>query len=398
MGLFDFLRSEKRGDNFLRAVFGGQGAANRTAVSRDSSLTFSAVFACVRVISESIASLPIKVYKVEDDNDRINNISHPVYNLLARYPNTYMTPYTFLDTLMTNLLLEGNSYFYIERDSSARPIALIPINPREVKVIKHDGTIIYDVKHFEIGIMKEDMLHFFNLSFDGCEGVSVLKAQNTTIATSIASNDTANSYLGNSSNVGGIIKHPGKLSKEAVERLKTSWNNQYSGSFMAGKTAILEEGMTFDSTAVDLSKYQLIETRRFQVEEIARIFKVPLSLIGHLEKSANYNSIEALSIDFVRFTLMPYITMIEQELIRKLFRENEFGEFAIDLDTKALLRGDSASRSAYYREMASIGAISINEIRQMEGFNKVGEEGDQLFMPLNFAPVGEVEEEDADTN
>ena len=399
MGLFDFLRSEKRGDNFLRAVFGGQGAANRTAVSRDSSLTFSAVFACVRVISESIASLPIKVYKVEDDNDKINDISHPVYNILARYPNAYMTPYTFLDTLMTNLLLEGNAFYYIERDSSARPISLIPINPREVKVIKHDGTIIYDVKDFEIGIMKEDMLHFFNLSFNGYEGVSVLKAQNTTIATSIASNDTANSYLGNSSNIGGIIKHPGKLSKEAVERLKTSWNNQYSGSFMAGKTAILEEGMTFDSAAVDLSKYQLIETRRFQVEEIARIFKVPLSLIGHLEKSANYNSIEALSIDFVRFTLMPYITMIEQELNRKLFRDREFGIFEISIDTKALLRGDSASRSAYYREMASIGAISINEIRQMEGFNKVGEEGDQLFMPLNFAPIGDIEEEkDANTD
>ena len=111
MGLFDFLRSEKRGDNFLRAIFGGQGSANRTAVSRDSSLTFSAVFSCVRVISESIASLPIKVYKVEDDSDKINDVSHPVYNLLARYPNSYMTPYTFLDTLMTNLLVEGNAYF-----------------------------------------------------------------------------------------------------------------------------------------------------------------------------------------------------------------------------------------------------------------------------------------------
>ena len=394
MGLFSFLRSEKRGDNFLRAIFGGQGAANRTAVSRDSSLTFSAVFSCVRVISESIASLPIKVYKVEDDSDKINDVSHPVYNLLARYPNSYMTPYTFLDTLMTNLLVEGNSYFYIERDSSARPVSLIPINPKDVKVIKHEGTIIYDVKDFEIGIMKEDMLHFFNLSFDGYKGVSILKAQNTTIATSIASNDTANSYLGNSSNIGGIIKHPGKLSKEAVERLKGSWNNQYSGSFMAGKTAILEEGMTFDSAAVDLSKYQLIETRRFQIEEIARIFKVPLSLIGHLEKAANYSSIEALSIDFVRYTLLPYITMIEQELNRKLFRETEFGRFTIDLDTKALLRGDSASRSAYYREMAAIGALSINEIRQMEGFNKVGEEGDELYKPLNFAPIGETESDD----
>ena len=153
MGLFDFLRSEKRGDNFLRAIFGGQGAANRTAVSRDSSLTFSAVFSCVRVISESIASLPIKVYKVEDDSDKINDVSHPVYNLLARYPNSYMTPYTFLDTLMTNLLVEGNAYFYIERDSSARPVSLIPINPQDVKVIKHEGNIIYDVKDFEIGIM-----------------------------------------------------------------------------------------------------------------------------------------------------------------------------------------------------------------------------------------------------
>ena len=145
----------------------------RQAVSRDSSLTFSAVFSCVRVISESIASLPIKVYKVEDDSDKINDVSHPVYNLLARYPNSYMTPYTFLDTLMTNLLVEGNAYFYIERDSSARPVSLIPINPQDVKVIKHEGNIIYDVKDFEIGIMKEDMLHFFNLSFDGYKGVSL---------------------------------------------------------------------------------------------------------------------------------------------------------------------------------------------------------------------------------
>lgn len=393
MGLFDFLRSEKRRNNFLEAVFGGY-SNNRTAVNRDTSMSFSAVFACVRVISESIASLPIKVYKVEADDDKITDVSHPIYRLLARNPNSYMTPYTFLETLMSNLLLFGNSYFYIERDNSARPISLIPINPKDVKVIKHDGQIYYDVKDHDIAVLKEDMLHFFNLSFDGCEGISVLKYQDTTISTSISSNDTANSYLGNSANVGGIIKHPGKLSKEAVERLKTSWNNSYSGSFMAGKTAILEEGMTFEESKIDANKYQLIETRRFQIEEIARIFKVPLSLIGHLEKSANYNSIEALSIDFVRFTLLPYITMIEQELNKKLFREREYGIFTIKLDTRALLRGDSASRSAYYREMASIGALSINEIRRMEDLNRVGPEGDQLYMPLNFAPIGDVQEED----
>ena len=392
MGLFDFFRSEKRGDNFLRAVFGGNGAANRTAVNRDSSLTFSAVFSCVRVISESIASLPIKVYKVEADGDKKDDITHPVFRLLNRYPNGYMTLYSFLDTLMTNLLLEGNAYFYIERDNSARPTALIPINPRDVKVIKHEGTIIYDIKDFEIGILKEDMLHFFNLSFDGCEGVSVLKAQSTTIATSIASNDTANSFFGNSSNVGGVIKHPGKLSKEAVERLKNSWNQSYSGTFMAGKTAILEEGMTFEPQKINANDYQLLESRRFQIEEVARIFKVPLSLIGHLEKAANYSSIEALSIDFVRFTLTPYMVMIEQELNKKLFRENEFGLFTIKLDAKGLLRGDSASRSAYYREMVGIGALSINEVRRMEDLNRIGDEGDVHYFPLNYAPIGDTDE------
>jgi len=292
---------------------------------------------------------------------------------------------------MTNLLLEGNAYFYIERDGNARPISLIPINPEDVKVIKHDGQIYYDIKNYEIGVMKEDMLHFFNLSFNGCEGVSVLKAQNTTIATSIAANDTANSYLGNSAQVGGVIKHPGKLSKEAVARLKNSWNQNYSGSFVAGKTAILEEGMTFEQSKINANDYQLLETRRFQIEEIARIFKVPLSLIGHLEKAANYSSIEALSIDFVRFTLQPYLVLIEQELNRKLFRENELENYFIRLDSKGLLRGDSAARADYYREMISMGVLSINEVRVMEDLNRI-DEGNVHYFPLNFAPIGTTNE------
>ena len=124
--------------------------------------------------------------------------------------------------------------------------------------------------------MAQDMLHFFNLSFNGIEGVSVIKAQQSTIGTSLASNDTANSYFQNSSQIGGVIKHPGKLSKEAVERLKNSWNTQYNGSFVSGKTAILEEGMTFEQSKINANDYQLLESRRFQIEEIARIFKCPL--------------------------------------------------------------------------------------------------------------------------
>ena len=394
MGLLDFFRSEKRNNNFLNANsnFSFGGAANRTSVTTDSSMTFSAVFACVRIISESIASLPVRVYRVETDGDKIEEVSHPVNRLLTRKPNDFMTTYTFLDVLMNNLLLEGNSYFYIERDSSARPVGLIPIKTQHVKVINHDGQIYYDVKDYDLAIRKEDMLHFFNLSFNGYEGTSVIGSQRTTIGTSIASNDTANSYLGNSSQIGGIIKHPGKLSKEAVARLKTSWNQSTTGSFVAGKTAILEEGMTFEQSKINANDYQLLETRRFQIEEIARIFKVPLSLIGHLEKAANYSSIEALSIDFVRFTLQPYLVLIEQELNRKLFRENELDNYFVRLDSKGLLRGDSAARATYYREMSAIGVLSINEIRRMEDLNRIGDEGDTHYYPLNFAPIGQAEE------
>ncbi len=393
MGFFDFLRSEKRSNNFLSATFGNYGG-NTSAVTKDSSLTFSAVYACVRLISESIASLPIKVYRIEEDEDKITDISHPIYKLVARNPNNLMTSYTFLDVLMTNILLDGNSYFYIERDASARPIQLIPINPKDVKVVKYEDKVYYDVKGYEMGIMQEDMLHFFNLSFNGIEGVSVISAQKNTIGTSIASNDTAFSYFKNSSQVGGVIKHPGKLSKEAVERLKNSWNTQYGGSFVSGKTAILEEGMTFEQSKINANDYQLLESRRYQVEEIARIFKCPLSLIGHLEKSANYNSIEALSIDFVRFTLMPYLVSIEQELNRKLFRESEQYEYCVKIDVNGLLRGDSNSRATYYREMMQIGALSINEVRRMEDLNNIGEEGNVHYFPLNFAPIGKTDEND----
>jgi len=394
MGLLDFFRSEKRNNNFLNAnsSFSFGGAANRTSVTTDSSMTFSAVFACVRIISESIASLPVRVYRVESDGDKIEELAHPVNRLLTRKPNDFMTTYTFLDVLMNNLLLEGNSYFYIERDSTARPIGLIPIKTQHVKVINHEGQIFYDVKDYDLAIRKEDMLHFFNLSFNGYEGTSVIGSQKTTIGTSIASNDTANSYLGNSSQIGGIIKHPGKLSKEAVARLRTSWSQSTSGSFVAGKTAILEEGMTFEQSKINANDYQLLETRRFQIEEIARIFKVPLSLIGHLEKAANYSSIEALSIDFVRFTLQPYLVLIEQELNRKLFRDNELDNYFVRLDSKGLLRGDSAARATYYREMSAIGVLSINEIRRMEDLNRIGDEGDTHYYPLNFAPIGQTEE------
>ena len=400
MGFLDFFRfnTEKRdnGQNFLRAhSVSNLGQSSGVAVTRDSSLTFSAVYACVRIISESIASLPINVYLEEADGDRILQKNHPVQKLLARKPNNYMTSYTFKDVILTNLLLEGNAYFLIVRDGSARPIELICLDPSKVEVYRHEGQLYYKIEGEDATILQDDMLHFVGLSFDGLKGRSVLNSQRATIGTSIAANVTAGNVLGNTTQVGGIIKHPGKLSAEAIERLRTSWNNTYQGPFAAGKTAILEEGMTFEPSRINAQDRQLLESRRFQVEEIARIFKVPLSLIGHLEKAANYSSIEALSIDFVRFTLTPYIVSIEEEMNRKLFRENEQDEHYVKIQVEGLLRGDSNARANFYKQMIDMGVLSINEVRKLENLNRI-ENGDTHYFPMNYAPIGQSNQEEND--
>ena len=401
MGFLDFFRfnTEKRdnGQNFLRAhSVSNLGQSSGVAVTRDSSLTFSAVYACVRIISESIASLPINVYLEEADGDRILQKNHPVQKLLTKKPNNYMTSYTFKDVILTNLLLEGNAYFLIVRDGSARPIELICLDPTKVEVYRHEGQLYYKIEGEDATIFQDDMLHFVGLSFDGLKGRSVLNSQRATIGTSIAANVTAGNVLGNTTQVGGIIKHPGKLSAEAIERLRTSWNNTYQGPFAAGKTAILEEVMTFEPSRINAQDRQLLESRRFQVEEIARIFKVPLSLIGHLEKAANYSSIEALSIDFVRFTLTPYIVSMEEEMNRKLFRENEQDEHYVKIQVEGLLRGDSNARANFYKQMIDMGVLSINEVRKLENLNRI-EDGDTHYFPMNYAPIGQ-KKEDADSN
>ena len=400
MGFLDFFRfnTEKRdnGQNFLRAhSVSNLGQSSGVAVTRDSSLTFSAVYACVRIISESIASLPINVYLEEADGDRILQKNHPVQKLLSRKPNNYMTSYTFKDVILTNLLLDGNAYFLIVRDGSARPIELICLDPSKVEVYRHEGQLYYKIEGEDATILQDDMLHFVGLSFDGLKGRSVLNSQRATIGTSIAANVTAGNVLGNTTQVGGIIKHPGKLSAEAIERLRTSWNNTYQGPFAAGKTAILEEGMTFEPSKINAQDRQLLESRRFQVEEIARIFKVPLSLIGHLEKAANYSSIEALSIDFVRFTLTPYIVSIEEEMNRKLFRENEQENHYVKIQVEGLLRGDSNARANFYKQMIDMGVLSINEVRKLENLNRI-EDGDTHYFPMNYAPIGQSNQEDND--
>jgi HK97 family phage portal protein len=390
MGLLDFFKSEKRSHNsstVMQSSYGIQ-ANSGVAVDENSALNFSAVWACVRVISEAVASLPIGVFKEDENGNRGVDKSSPIYSLLAYEPNSYMTSFIWRECLMNNLLIHGNSYFLIKRDSSLRPIELCYLNPEDVNPVKVDDVIYYNVEEYDSPIPQYDMLHFVGMGYDGIKGKSVLRVHADTIGLSLGANVTATSYFGNSTQVAGVLKHPGKLSEEAASRLKASWNNNYSGPYNSNRTAILEEGLDFKAISIPASDRQLLDSRLFQVQEIARIFRVPPHLIGDLSK-ASYNSMEQLSIEFVRTTLRPYLVNIESELNRKLFRESERGTYYTKMSVEGLLRGDSQARANFYREMLQTGVFSINEVRRFEDMNPI-ENGDEHLVPLNFQPLNNI--------
>jgi len=390
MGLLDFFKLEKRSHNsstVMQSSYGIQ-ANSGVAVDENSALNFSAVWACVRVISEAVASLPIGVFKEDENGNRGVDKSSPIYSLLAYEPNSYMTSFIWRECLMNNLLIHGNSYFLIKRDSSLRPIELCYLNPEDVNPVKVDDVIYYNVEEYDSPIPQYDMLHFVGMGYDGIKGKSVLRVHADTIGLSLGANVTATSYFGNSTQVAGVLKHPGKLSEEAASRLKASWNNNYSGPYNSNRTAILEEGLDFKAISIPASDRQLLDSRLFQVQEIARIFRVPPHLIGDLSK-ASYNSMEQLSIEFVRTTLRPYLVNIESELNRKLFRESERGTYYTKMSVEGLLRGDSQARANFYREMLQTGVFSINEVRRFEDMNPI-ENGDEHLVPLNFQPLNNI--------
>jgi len=390
MGLLDFFKKEKRSyetSNIIQSNYGLQANAG-VNVDENSALNFSAVWACVRVISEAVASLPINVFKEDENGNRGVDKSSPIYSLLSYEPNRYMTSFIFREVLMNNLLIHGNSYFEIIRDGSQRPIELKYHNSEDVEPVEMEDGIYYHIDKYANPIPQFNMLHFCGMGYDGIKGKSVLRVHADTIGLSLGANVTATSYFGNSTQMSGVLRHPGKLSEEAANRLKASWNSNYGGPYNSNKTAVLEEGMEFKPINIPASDRQLLDSRLFQVQEIARIFRVPPHLIGDLSK-ANYNSMEQLSIEFVRTTLRPYLVNIESELNRKLFRESERGIYYVKMSVEGLLRGDSQARANYYREMLQTGVFSINEVRRFEDLNPI-ENGDTHLVPLNFQSLNDV--------
>ncbi len=394
MALFDFVKNifsntEKRGsyiDPSLLSNFGGSGIP----VNEQTAITFTAVWAAIRILSESVAQLPITLCERLKNGDKIIRSDHPLYNLIHNKPNEYMTKYSFIQKIMYDLCINGNSYVYIQRNGAARPINLYPLDCNQIIVKEYDDNYIYTNTKTGETYLYDELLHFKIMSQDGMVGISPIDTCANSISWGLGLEQYGNSYFQNGAKLSGVLETDRALSTEAIDRLRNSFEMNYSNIGDSNKTLILEEGLKFNTISLSNEASQFLSSRQFSVEEVARIFSVPPHLLRDLSKSS-FNNIQEQSREFVQYSLMPYIVMIENEMTDKLFKQSEQNKLYIEFNTNALLRGNPKERAEYYRTMLNIGAMTINEIRQKENMNVV-ENGDELFMQLNMSTVENIVE------
>lgn len=354
--------------------------------SKESAMRFSAVYACVKIISETIASLPLSV--LQSVNGEIKHDTHDLSYLIEKNPSESIKRFNFWETLLSHMLLTGNGYAIIKRDKSFRPVKLILVtNPERVE-IKHDAMLdrlIYEIE--EKSYKSIDILHLAGLSLDGIKGLNPIEYNRKVVSTGLNETSFQDTFFKNGAHVSGALSFPGALTDASYNRLRQSWESRNSGVGNTGKTAILEGGAKYEPIGIKPIDAQFMEQRRFTIEDIARIYRVPLHLLQDLSRSTN-NNIEHQSIDFVQHTIRPIVKRIEAEIDNKLFTEEEkrtgrvFARFNLD----ALLRGDVVSRANYYNTLRYAGVLSANEIRTMEGWNKYTG-GDDYLVQSNMIKI-----------
>ena len=370
-----------------RFLFGGTTAGK--PVTERTSMQMTAVYSCVRILAEAVAGLPIHLYQYTETGGKEKAIKHPLYFLLHDEPNPEMTSFVFRETLMTHLLLWGNAYAQIIRNGKGEVIALYPLMPNRMTVDRDaNGQLYYQyqsskdeaptIKGSTIILKSSDVLHIPGLGFDGLVGYSPIAMAKNAIGMAIACEEYGAKFFANGAAPGGVLEHPGTLKDPA--RIRESWNATFGGSSNSSKVAVLEEGMKYTPIAISPEQAQFLETRKFQINEIARIFRIPPHMVGDLEKSS-FSNIEQQSLEFVKYTLEPWLVRWEQSMVRSLLSPKEKQEYFIKFNVDGLLRGDYQSRMNGYAIGRQNGWMSANDIRSLENLDLIPEEkGGNLFL------------------
>jgi len=366
--------------NTMPGVIGISPAANLA-------LSSAAVWACCRLISNSIASLPADLFEVTDTG-KVQAVDHPLYAILTRSPNPQMTMQQWVQPTLLSLLLFGNGYTWVDR-VQGEVVGLWPLNPARVQIVLNlDGTFGYyytDLRGRLQVLSETDVIHFRIFTLDGYFGLPVLIYHRMQIDFQSASNLYALTLYQNGGKPSGVLQYPGALKKEQVDRIRQSWQEIHSGPANAGRVAILEEGAQYHAISIPLDQLQYIEEQKLSVEQIARIFGVPPHLIGAMDKPT-YASVEQQSIEFVRYTIGPYVNMLEQSINKALLDTPYIYRYNLN----AFERGDIGSRYRSYAVGRQWGWLSVNDVRTFEDMNTI-DGGDEYLTPLNMisVPIGE---------
>jgi len=372
----------------LREMLTSTNSSAGIPVNETTAMRVSAFFAAVRVLTESVASLPLELYRRLPDGGKYREVKDRRYRLLHTQPNSWQTSFEFREMLTYHVIMRGNGYAYISRGRDGQVRELIPMHPDKT-LVEQDR--LYRLKYTyspkdasPVDLDQSEVLHIRGLSIDGFTGVSLLTWAREVIGGALGQQEHGNRLWKNGANPGIALKHPGKLNDEAYRRLKESWDANYSGASNSAKTAIIEEGMSIERIAMTSEDAQFIESRKFSRSEIAGVTRVPPHMIGDLER-ATFSNIEHQDLAFVKHSLRPWLVRWEQAILRDLIRQPDLiAEFNID----GLARGDLKSRYEAYAIGRNWGWLSVNDIREKENMNPV-EEGDEYLRPLNMQPAGE---------
>ena len=382
-------------NKWLINLIGGNDTYSGETVNTDTAMNIAAVYACVRILSNHVAMLPLQLYQeVRGKKKKIHD--HPIARLIETRPNPYMTPFQFKQTMESHRQLYGNAYAEIEWGKDGYPKALWVLNPLLTKVVMEkdnngnlkrylvqttlvNGKVVY--------LPYSSVLHIRGLSTNGIIGKSPIDVARETIGIQIAGQKFTGKFYANGTMSSGVLKVPQSLKPEAKQIIRQEWEKFNNGIDNSHRVAILDAGLDYQSLGIKQCDAQYIETQKFSIAEIARIFNVPLHMLADLER-ATFSNIEQQSLEFVRDTLSPLLISWEQELQYQLFTDDEINikRYYFKFNLNSLLRGDSTNRAAYYEKMINLGIYSINEVRELEDKDKI-KNGDKHYMSLNYIDI-----------
>jgi HK97 family phage portal protein len=379
MGIFDIFKRKRNWANL--DAFMDRPTSSGISVTETVALGIPAVYACIRVLAESTASLPLITYERQPNGDKQRAVGFSLYTLLHDQPNPIMTSLELRELLMGYLCLRGNAFCLIEREAG-EVVALWPLHPDRVTVEVDGRELIYTYQNPD-GPEKKyrmvDILHIRGLSSDGIIGYSPLALLRDSFGHAKAISDYSANYFKNDATPGGVLSTSHSLSVESVKNLREAWSNGYQGSGKHHKVAILDNDLKWQSVGVSPQDSQLIESQKFSVVEIARVFRVPLNLVMDYERST-YSNVTEQNRSFLTHTLQPWLERIEQAIHKSLLTEGEKQKYFVEHLTQNFLKANTKERFEAYKIAREGGFLSVNEIRQLENMNSV-EGGDNFGMP-----------------